>query len=453
MLININDIPSEYDHLIINTHIAQALARGYTDLYYVNIETNELIEYHTDDENGVLTEVRRSNDFFEGCRRDVKLFVHPDDQEKFVKAMDPKFLREVLDESNVYEMEYRRIKDDRTFYVKMRVSKVENDDDFIVIAVSDIDELVRQRKAEERMIEERVVYARLHAITGNFIVVYVVDPETDNYHEFSSTDMYFDNFTQIKEGKNFFETIRKLSFKTTHPSDIERFQTVFTKENIMSEINKSGIFSFGHRIIIEGQPVHVQLKAAMVEEKEGPRLVVGLNDIDVQIRQEKEMERRLMKAETQVNIDELTGVKNKHAYVVAEEKLDDQIDDHSVRPFAVVMMDVNDLKITNDTEGHQAGDQMLRVACKIVCDIFKHSPVFRVGGDEFVVIAQGDDYNNIYKRMEEMRIHNEAAKHSGGVVIACGMSKFEDEDKSVATVFRRADQKMYDNKRELKSKE
>ena len=54
------------------THIARSLARGYTDLYYVNMDTDELIEYHTDDDYGVLSEVRRSADFFEGCRRDVK---------------------------------------------------------------------------------------------------------------------------------------------------------------------------------------------------------------------------------------------------------------------------------------------------------------------------------------------------------------------------------------------
>ena len=53
------------------THIAHALARGYTDLFYVNMDTDEFIEYHTDDVSGVLTEARCGTDFFEGCERDA----------------------------------------------------------------------------------------------------------------------------------------------------------------------------------------------------------------------------------------------------------------------------------------------------------------------------------------------------------------------------------------------
>ncbi len=48
---------------VISSEIAQALARGYTDLYYINIDTDELIEYYTDDDFDVLTEARRSSDF------------------------------------------------------------------------------------------------------------------------------------------------------------------------------------------------------------------------------------------------------------------------------------------------------------------------------------------------------------------------------------------------------
>ena len=75
----------------------------------------------------------------------MKLFVHPDDQEAFVKAMNRDFLTDVLSRSEVYDLTYRRIKAGRTFYVRMRVSRIEDDRRFIVIAVSDIDELMKKR--------------------------------------------------------------------------------------------------------------------------------------------------------------------------------------------------------------------------------------------------------------------------------------------------------------------
>lgn len=179
-----------WDNGVIYTHMAHALARGYTDLYYVNMDTDAFIEYHTDDELGVLAEARRGTDFFEGCARDVKLYVHLEDQQAFVQAMDRAFLTKALDGSGIFEMTYRRIKNGRPFYVRMRVTRMEDDKRIVVIAVSDIDELMKQRQAEERIQEERIIYARLHALTGNFICVYVVDPETNRYREFSATDNY-----------------------------------------------------------------------------------------------------------------------------------------------------------------------------------------------------------------------------------------------------------------------
>ena len=114
------------------------------------------------------------------------------------------------------------------------------------------------------------------------------------------------------------------------------------------------------------------------------------------------------------------------------------------------MLDVNGLKKVNDTAGHQAGDQLLCNASKMICEIFQQSPVFRVGGDEFVVIAQGSDYACIEKLVHKVEEHNVEALQSGGAVVACGMAKFEN-DACVAEVFDRADHAMYKNKSRLKS--
>ena len=434
----------------IHAHIARALARGYTDLYYVNMETDELIEYHTDDELGVLTEARRSDDFFEGCKRDVKLFVHPDDQEAFVNAMNREFLTEALDKSKVFEMSYRRIIGDRPLYVNMKVSRVEDDKRFIVIAVSDIDELMKKRRAEERIREERIIYARLHALTGNFIVVYVVDPKTDQYREFSATADYEESFAQAKEGESFFDKVREVARTYNHPDDLDLFLSAFTKENVMAQVERNGIFTFSYRLMMENGPVHVQMKAALVEEQEGMRLIVGLNDVDAQVRQQEEFGRRLAQAQIEASRDALTGVKNKHAYLEAEALLDRQIKEHRQSPFAITILDVNDLKKVNDTAGHQAGDQRIRDACMMICDVFKHSPVFRIGGDEFAVISQRHDYEHIEELLGEVDDYNAQASRAGDITIACGMSKFDD-DACVATVFERADRIMYENKSVLKS--
>ena len=441
----------EWSSGVVYAHLAHALARGYTDLYYVNIDTDEFIEFHTGDARGVLSEARRGSDFFEGCERDVKLFVHRDDQAAFVRAMNRDFLMEALAGDRVFELCYRRIKGGAPFYVLMKVSRMAGDERHVVIAVSDVDELVRKRRAEERIREERVVYARLHALTGNFICVYVVDPATDRYHEFSATAVYEQSFAQAKEGEDFFETVREAARRFNHPDDMQRFLAAFTKENVLAEVARGGVFTLGYRLLVEDAPLHVQMKAAMVEEREGPRLVVGLNNIDLQVRQEEEFSSRLTQAQALANIDALTGVQNKHAYLETEARMDRQIAERRQPPFAVVFFDVNDLKKINDTAGHQAGDQYLRDASRIIRDVFRDSPVFRVGGDEFAVIAQDGDCARVEALTEEMRLRNETALRDCGIVIACGMARFEN-DACVATVFERADHAMYENKNSLKSK-
>ena len=130
-----------YDTLI----AAQALARGYTDLYHVNTDTDEFVEYYTDDNSGELTEVRRGSDFFERCAQEARVFVHPEDQEGFFSTMSRDRLTEALDGNGTLELTYRQIKDGTPSYVKMRVSRMEDDKRFIVIAVADFDEQMRQR--------------------------------------------------------------------------------------------------------------------------------------------------------------------------------------------------------------------------------------------------------------------------------------------------------------------
>lgn len=166
---------------------------------------------------------------------------------------------------------------------------------------------------------------------------------------------------------------------------------------------------------------------------------------------EKEYCKRLEKAETEATIDALTGVKNRNAYRVYEENLNARISQDPDSEFAVVILDVNDLKKINDNLGHKVGDQLLKDACKIICNTFKHSPVFRVGGDEFAVIAQGNDLSQLDVLINRMDDHNEEAVKNGGIVIAAGMAYYQHDEK-VSQVYERADQKMYENKSYLKNK-
>lgn len=308
---------------------------------------------------------------------------------------------------------------------------------------------MKRIRQEELLKEEHTAYRRISALAGDFLCVYIVDPETGDYREFNSAEE-FKSYDLATKGTDFFNTTMKYAKNIVCAEDWDKFSSMFSREAVLDEIEKVGIYLLEYRIILQDRPNYVQLKAAILDEEDEHRLIVGINDVDALVRREEDYAARLANAQSMANIDALTGVKNRHAYLEAEERLNELINDGDISEFAIVILDVNDLKKVNDTLGHQAGDKHLRGACKIICDTFKRSPVFRIGGDEFAVIVRGEDYERVDRLVSDIDDQNRKAVINGGVVVACGMSKFEGDD-SVTAVFRRADRNMYDNKVSLKS--
>ena len=155
------------------------------------------------------------------------------------------------------------------------------------------------------------------------------------------------------------------------------------------------------------------------------------------------------------NQDGLTGVKNKVSYNAEVARINEMIKNGEYTNFAVVMIDLNYLKDTNDTYGHDTGDIALIKLAELICETFKFSPVYRVGGDEFVVISRSKDYLRVDKLVEELkRKANKKIDDNDKecVSAAVGFSTYNPQvDKTVDDVFKRADKAMYEHKRLLKN--
>ena len=148
--------------------------------------------------------------------------------------------------------------------------------------------------------------------------------------------------------------------------------------------------------------------------------------------------------------DALTGVGSKLAYDQKMKELDEDIRQGKAR-FGIVMVDLNYLKKLNDTYGHEKGNLAIIKTCSIICDVFVHSPVYRIGGDEFVVILKDRDYDNIENLDKKFK---QAISETKGepwekVSAAIGYALYTDEH-SADEVFRKADHIMYENKKKYK---
>lgn len=153
--------------------------------------------------------------------------------------------------------------------------------------------------------------------------------------------------------------------------------------------------------------------------------------------------------------DSLTRVKNKAAYMKTKNMLNRTILTCTAR-FGIVMIDLNSLKKMNDTYGHKRGDGYIVACAKLICEVFAYSPVFRIGGDEFLVVLEGRDYDN--RETLVNRLSDRFKKLSGDESLppwerlsaAIGAAVFTENDHTVDAVFKRADERMYANKKAMK---
>ena len=125
-------------------HIAHTLARDYSEMFYVNTDSEEFTEYRKDEKSGTLSEVRHGWHFFSDCKTELSESVFPDDKEEFLTAMNRKKLMKALSRKDTFVLTYRRLNGDEPSYVSMKISRMENDDHFIIIVFMDIDAEMRE---------------------------------------------------------------------------------------------------------------------------------------------------------------------------------------------------------------------------------------------------------------------------------------------------------------------
>lgn len=154
--------------------------------------------------------------------------------------------------------------------------------------------------------------------------------------------------------------------------------------------------------------------------------------------------------------DSLTGIKNSTAYSEAVVEYNKDINlDNPV--FGVLVADINNLKKTNDTYGHDIGNELIVHSARILTETFKKSSVFRIGGDEFVVILKGNDLDKCHTLIEKMDAafaedYINVNETNVPVSIARGVAVYDPVvDKVYNDVFERADHAMYINKESMKS--
>jgi diguanylate cyclase (GGDEF)-like protein len=289
------------------------------------------------------------------------------------------------------------------------------------------------------------------SLAKHYECVYLVDIETNKYIVFNDNNYAFSS-EYPREGDDFFEDAKKNATLFIHPDDLNYMIKLYNKEELLSNLSESDVFSIIFRAVVDGKIFHMRHVEIMCKDKK--HIVCCLENIEEEIMQNEKKEKDLQSAKLMARRDILTGVRNNNAYREYADSIDSKLESEgNISPFGIVMFDINDLKRINDTRGHSFGDEAIQRASRMICEIYKHSPIYRVGGDEFVAILSGHDYDHRDDLIIKVKNESLANRRSrSGPVVACGMAVYNPElDHSITSVYNRADKNMYENKKELKS--
>ena len=426
-----------------------ALSLDYECVFFVDIESDNYAMFAFSGNHKNL-ELNETSNFWADSRVNLETVVYEDDKAWFAENIATKEnLVASVQNGNTFRGKYRIVANGTPVWYSMKVVRGQGKQrDYLIIGVTNIDKQERERLALKQKASKSELYGQIvMALAERYDALYMVDLETNHYVQYKS-ERVFCELSIALEGDDFFNQLKKDALSVIYKDDIPLLTAALERSVLLKELDDHGVFTFTYRLNSPDGPLFVKMVAVYSDKK---HIVISVTNIDSQIRREQKIREEASIAYEKARRDGLTGIKNKTAYGEFEAKLNQQIQSGEDVEFAIAICDVNGLKDVNDTRGHIVGDEYIKAASRLVCNTFRHSPVFRVGGDEFVAILRGGDFEIREKLQNDFAETVKRNALDGQVVMACGISVFDKTcDHSVADVFKKADALMYQNKVSLK---
>lgn len=435
----------------IHDRIAEAMAADYEVIYCIDLASNEYLEYSESTRYRSINVPSLGRDFFSEAKTTIEEFVYEDDIEYALKFYDKEFLLKNLEDKHSFSYKYRVLVNGVPRYFLFTVMR-SNDNQFLIFYEKDIEnELMAEKKNRENQ-KKTITFSQIaEGLASNYDVIYYVNIANASFVSYEVNNIY-GQLEINKTGDDFFTESYENIPQLVHKQDRDQLVDFLNKDYLITTLESQKGCSIDYRMVVSGKNRYTRLSVRETSDK--THFIIGVENIDAEVKKEKQRQKELKTEKELARRDELTGIKNKTAYKELLDSVQSNMDNSvDYLPFALLVCDANNLKQINDTKGHAAGDEYIKECARILCEIFVHSPVFRVGGDEFVVFLRGSDYVSRMALVEKLRNQVLENQRTGtGAVLASGMSEYNpDEDNYVIEIFDRADEAMYKNKQSLKA--
>lgn len=435
----------------IQDKIATVMAEDYIAIYYIDAESGEYLEY-AGRQKEFMNMPSSGKNFYEAFAINIEQNAFPEDKEAARISFTKETMIANLEGRRSFSCKYRFMVGEEPRFFLVTYMRAGNDKEHIIFYEKDIEDEIRAEKKRKESQKKTITFTQIaESLASNYDVIYYVDIATSSYVGYESNNIY-GQLEISNSGEDFYAESMSNIPLIIHKQDRDMLIEFMDKDNMISAMESHKVRSIDYRLMVNGRSRYTRM--TVCKSSDGTHFIIGVENIDDEIKKEKQHMKALKTEKELARRDELTGVKNKTAYKELEESVQSNIDNGiDYLPFALIVCDANNLKEINDTQGHVVGDEYIKESAKLLCNIFKHSPVFRVGGDEFVVFLRGDDYDKKQELMDKLRNQVLKNKESGsGAVLASGIAEYDPEkDSLVSEILDRADKAMYENKQKLKA--
>lgn len=276
----------------------------------------------------------------------------------------------------------------------------------------------------------------LVSMSDIYNTMHLIDLQNDSVIEYNANDVVK---SVINRSLNAAEMMRQVLSATTTDEYLDQILAFSDLTTVADRMQGKKIISYEFM----GKNVGWCLASFITIEADEDGKPVKVVYVTRDINQQKKKEEQLIENS---NTDELTGFRNRRAY---EDDIEYYKDTVTEDDFVYVSMDVNGLKIVNDSLGHAAGDELIKGAAFCMKKALgSYGRLYRTGGDEFaaIIFAKEDELENIKKDLDDV-MNSWCGEQVDSLTISCGYVAKRDVDiTSVRKIAEIADERMYEAK-------
>ena len=418
--------------------VSYALGREYSSIYYVDMESGKVTPYNLSQRiEGLFGDKFFRYDYEESTSEYIRKAVIDSDKEMMKKVLSKKFILSQLSSQDHFTWIYQN---NEGCYCEMKCVRVSEDGEPMAVVMGFAVKDAEIRIEMEEKAQTDFQLSLLDGLSRDYEMVWLLRSDkrmrlfrvSDNPEVQRVALQYYDSVNFDLGFASFIE-------RYVVEDDKKRLKEFALYDNLIKNVPQEGMYSTIFRRIVPDGFVYIQLCFTRAVGPDGEEnIVCAVRDVDALIREENERKERYKNAIKERDLDGLTGIRNRFCY----ENYLRALERMNFDSLSIIYIDADFLHELNNTEGHDAGDELIRCVAKEASNVWGIDNAFRIGGDEFVAFDYDMDRKKIMNRIDSFRRKMGEHKYS----VSVGFSH-TDTKVDLQELITNAEKMMYEEKK------